>query len=339
MDAEEPLLLSQNFDSSSMNAKDAFRGWQQAVAPVFDVAPVDANGEFKAAYTTYHLGDILVGVGSFDATAFTRSLQKAASDGINHVLVQVYTTGGYTGTLDDRPITVRRGDLVTLDMARETRTISVASTNITVMIPRDVLKVREVPHGHMSQGPRGSVLGALMVDHLLALRERLPTMPRSVGAAVGNATLAMYHAALEPMDEMRDSAPLPFREAQFQRARRMIESRLGDSTLDAEALANALGLSRSTLYRLFEPYRGVASFMLDRRLAHVRKALCDPSDTRNIGVIAADYGFGDPSHFSRAFRRRFGMTPVQLRKYGSSAPSGADVSAGFDLRPWVKDLC
>ncbi|WP_210187368.1 hypothetical protein, partial [Pararhizobium antarcticum] len=154
---DKTLLLRQHFASSELSPQDAFAGWQQAVAPVFDVAPVDPHAQFAAAHDTYHLGDILVGGGSFDATAFTRSRQKALSDGIDHVMVQVYTVGGYTGMLDDRPITVRRGDLVTLDMARETRTISVASTNITVIIPRELLKVREVPHGHMSQGPRGSV--------------------------------------------------------------------------------------------------------------------------------------------------------------------------------------
>jgi AraC-like DNA-binding protein len=336
--ADPPLLLSQRFDSSGMNSRDAFRGWQQAVAPVFDVVPIDGHGQFAAAYDTYHLGDILVGIGTFDATAFTRSRQKALSDGIDHVMVQVYTLGGYTGTLDDRPITVRRGDLVSLDMARETRTASVASTNITVMIPRDLLNVREVPHGHMSQGPRGSVLGGLMVDFLLSLRERLPTMPRSVGAAAANATLALYHAAMEPMEEMGDAAPPPFRDAQFQRARRLIETRIGDSRLDAEMLATALGLSRSTLYRLFEPYRGVASFVLDRRLAHARRALCDPQDTRHIGVLAGDFGFVDPSHFSRAFRRRFGITPVEQRRQGRNAPANAEMGDGFDLRPWIKDL-
>lgn len=335
---EDALLLSQHFDSATMDPRDAFSGWQQALAPVFDVAPVDVDGAFAATYDTYHLGEILVGIGSFGPTMFARSRQKALSGGIDHVLVQVYMTGGYTGTLDGRPVTVRRGDLVTLDMARETMTTSVASTNITVMIPRDVLKVRDVPHGHMSQGPRGAVLGGLLVDHLLALKDRLPTMPRSVGAAAASATLALYHAALEPMEEMGDAAPEPVREAQFQRARRVIDTRLGDSNFDAEALAADLGLSRATLYRLFEPYRGVASFMLDRRLAHVRRALCDPGDARHIGVLAADFGFPDASHFSRTFRKRFGMTPAEMRRQGRNAPAGTDMHNGFDLRPWIKDL-
>ncbi|OJG00394.1 helix-turn-helix domain-containing protein [Pararhizobium antarcticum] len=163
-------------------------------------------------------------------------------------------------------------------------------------------------------------------------------MPRSVGAAAANATLALYHAALEPMEEMGETAPQPFRDAQFQRARRLIEIRLGDIRLDADTLAADLGLSRSTLYRLFEPYQGIASFVLDRRLAHAQKALCVPHDTRHIGIIAAEYGFSDPSHFSRAFRRRFGITPFEQRRQGRNAPASAGLGDGFDLRPWIKTL-
>lgn len=337
-ETDEQLLLRQHFDSSEVEPQAAFPGWQQVVAPVFDVAPVNATARFSAKYDTYHLGDILIGIGSFDATLFTRDRQKALSDGVDHALVQVYTAGGYTGLLDDRPITVRRGDLVTLDMARETRTASVASDNITVMIPRDLLKVRDIPHGHMSQGPRGAILGGLMVDHLVSLRDRLPLMHRSIGAAVANATLALYHAALEPMDEMGDLAPVPFKDAQFQRARRIIESRLGDYRLGAETLAFDMALSRASLYRLFEPYQGITSFILDRRLAYARKALADADDTRHIGIIASACGFVDPSHFSRVFRRRFGMTPVEFRKQGRTAPSSFDSGSSFDLRPWIRNL-
>ena len=337
-ETDAPLLLSQHFDSSEMDAQASFQGWQQVVAPVFDVSPANPAGRFSAKYDTYHLGDILIGIGSFDATNFLRDRQKALSDGIDHVMVQVYTAGGYTGMLDDRPITVRRGDLVTLDMARETRTTSVASVNITVMIPRDLLKVRDVPHGHMSQGPRGAILGGLMVDHLVSLRDRLPQMHRSIGAAVASATLALYHAALEPIEEMGDLSPVPFRDTQFQRARRIIERRLSDNALGAETLASEMGLSRASLYRLFEPYQGITNFILDRRLAFARKALGDHEDTRQIGIIASACGFSDPSHFSRVFRRRFGMTPAEFRKQGRTAPSNFDQGSTFDLRPWIRNL-
>jgi AraC-like DNA-binding protein len=38
--------------------------------------------------------------------------------------------------------------------------------------------------------------------------------------------------------------------------------------------------------------------------------------TRRIGEIAYDVGFGDLSYFNRAFRRRYGVTPSEVRDTG-----------------------
>jgi len=42
---------------------------------------------------------------------------------------------------------------------------------------------------------------------------------------------------------------------------------------------------------------------------------------RAIAVIAFTVGFSDLSHFNRAFRRRFGMTPSEARHAGRDAGS------------------
>jgi AraC-like DNA-binding protein len=42
--------------------------------------------------------------------------------------------------------------------------------------------------------------------------------------------------------------------------------------------------------------------------------LCEPQATpAAIATIAYDVGFGDLSYFNRCFRRRYGMTPREVR--------------------------
>ena len=54
--------------------------------------------------------------------------------------------------------------------------------------------------------------------------------------------------------------------------------------------------------------------MLAQRLARTQRMLIDPRLAgRAITAIAFDAGFGDLSHFNRTFRRRFGMTPSEVR--------------------------
>jgi len=41
---------------------------------------------------------------------------------------------------------------------------------------------------------------------------------------------------------------------------------------------------------------------------------------RHVSEIAFAWGFNDPAHFSRSFRKRFGTSPSKLRHSPRSAP-------------------
>jgi AraC-like DNA-binding protein len=54
-------------------------------------------------------------------------------------------------------------------------------------------------------------------------------------------------------------------------------------------------------------------FVLRLRLARAYRLLTDPRFPGPITTVAFDAGFGDVSYFNHRFRRRFGMTPSQVR--------------------------
>jgi AraC-like DNA-binding protein len=63
-------------------------------------------------------------------------------------------------------------------------------------------------------------------------------------------------------------------------------------------------------------------FVIERRLDVARSMLRSPRYTRwSIAGIAFEAGFRDLSHFNRRFRRRFGVTPSEFRRYGQEAAS------------------
>ena len=58
-----------------------------------------------------------------------------------------------------------------------------------------------------------------------------------------------------------------------------------------------------------------SQFVLARRLATAHALLADPSrDHFSITAIAYAAGFGDLSHFNHSFRRRYGVTPREVRR-------------------------
>jgi len=55
-------------------------------------------------------------------------------------------------------------------------------------------------------------------------------------------------------------------------------------------------------------------YVLAQRLVRAHRLLTDPLHANEkVSTIALDIGFGDLSYFNRAFRRRYGMTPSELR--------------------------
>jgi AraC-like DNA-binding protein len=63
-----------------------------------------------------------------------------------------------------------------------------------------------------------------------------------------------------------------------------------------------------------------SQFVLEHRLRRVNHVLQDRRfDDRTISSIAYAVGFGDLSYFNRAFRRRYGYSPSDVRSRLSSA--------------------
>ena len=94
-----------------------------------------------------------------------------------------------------------------------------------------------------------------------------------------------------------------------------IRRHLHDPDLDPNRIAAALSISRTRLYEVFAGTDGVAATILAARLAAAQRMLVLPGGA-TIGVVLLDCGFRDAPTFNRAFRRRFGMTPTELRAMG-----------------------
>jgi AraC-like DNA-binding protein len=99
------------------------------------------------------------------------------------------------------------------------------------------------------------------------------------------------------------------------RIERFIESHLSEPTLNPAEIASAAGVSVRHLHRLFlAKGRTVAESIRERRLERCRKDLSDPRfGEKNITEIAFYWGFSDSAHFSRCFKKEFGICPRVFR--------------------------
>ncbi len=159
-------------------------------------------------------------------------------------------------------------------------------------------------------------LALLLKDQLGALARHGPNMNAAETAAAMTLLSGLALTFLEGFNTAAEDEGKRIGEAHFASACRLIEAHRGDAGLTADSIAQAIGCSRASLYRLFEQ-RGlsVAEHIRTVRLNHGRALLRGPR--LGIGDIALRCGYDDLSAFGKAFRRRFGMSPRDWRMTAS----------------------
>ncbi len=92
-----------------------------------------------------------------------------------------------------------------------------------------------------------------------------------------------------------------------------VEQHLGEPELNAQRIADALGITPRYAQMLFARMHTTASqYILERRLLLVAERLRAEKASR-IGDLALEAGFSDLSHFCRRFRSRFGLSAREYR--------------------------
>lgn len=140
---------------------------------------------------------------------------------------------------------------------------------------------------------------SLPEDAREGLANSLLALVPNLAQADGEATVTDAPQALPPLAR-----------AQRQRVEAFIRENLADAALDVGTIARELGLSVRYVHKLFAGGPGVMQWVQEQRLQACRDELARRG-TRAVASIAYSWGFACPSHFSRAFRRRFGISPSQ----------------------------
>ena len=90
-----------------------------------------------------------------------------------------------------------------------------------------------------------------------------------------------------------------------------VEGGLSDEDFNVDALAEAVGVSRSVLYRRFEPLDETPhAFLRTARLARADRLLRERAG--GVSEVAYAVGFKSVAHFSRAFRELHGVPPSSV---------------------------
>jgi AraC-like DNA-binding protein len=292
--------------------------WRFGMSPLFatDARDPRARSSFAVEATSYQFADVAISLGSASAAMFKRTTQTIARSGLDNICLVVHLEGGCNLDAEGRSAEVHPGDIFILDLTRRCAIRAPDYKSLSIVLPRALLAplVPNLDSLHGLVVPRSNPLNTILVNHLQTLFAEVPALGlRDVRAAArGTASLiaALVGASANGHDATAQAASV----ASLQALRRVVEANLAHPDLGPEFLSRQLGMSRATLYRLFESLGGVRRYIQQRRLTRAYQTIADPAHAgERVGTIAARYGFSNDSVFSRAFREAYGMSPTDLR--------------------------
>ncbi len=247
--------------------------------------------------------------------------RRLVADGADDATVMICQSGAVRFRHNEHVGVLRRGDMAlfthnrTIDMAWDCANV------VTLQVPRPSLA------GLLAAGPDQESLAG-RISRRGAAPARLLAAYAGAAMNTGLTPLAERHLAELAADAliMANGPPTPTRLAARQAAR--LErlhialagmARAGDVT--ADNIGKILGVSGRTVQRdLAAAGTSLADAVLTVRLAQVADALGTTSVS--ITALAFQAGFNDLSHFNRAFRARYDMTPTDWR--ASNRRHGSD---------------
>ncbi|QBS44394.1 helix-turn-helix domain-containing protein [Nocardia sp. CS682] len=168
-----------------------------------------------------------------------------------------------------------------------------------------------------------NAVGQLTAGYLQRIAESTDLRSRAIADTLAQPTIDLVRAAL--FSSMAD--PRVGKESmQTTLELRLLEylrTHLGDHSLTAAKIAAAHHISVRHLYTVLGRAEiSLGEWLRTQRLEACRRELAHPNARhRTIASIAYQWGFADATHFSRAFRSAYGLTPSDWRKAKAKPPN------------------
>lgn len=297
----------------------AFEQWRERACGRcgLDVGP--SQGETVDCRLQVSLvGNIALAVSEGASARFSRT-REALADGCDDFMLIAAHAGRVRVEQDGRAIELAPSQMLLADMSVAGTVSHIGHDRFTgLRMPRRaLLDIHPRAESRLSQVlDDGALAEAITRYHALAANQG-PHLD-----AVGQRLTAQHMVDLVGLMLGTDAEHASLARGRGQAAIRLdlmradVMTNLSRNELSLSDIASRCGLSPRQAQRLFEQAGTTfTEFVLEQRLLLARKLLQDPrSQTRKISDIAHSAGFADLSYFNRAFRKRFGATPSDLRE-------------------------
>lgn len=323
---DAPPLIHRHFTVANEKVSLQAGAWTDYVSRILDtpMSRSQLREGFYGEIDTYVMPDLIYLDSRTDPLRQARTDARISRDSVRDFVFHVVIDGiidTTTGPASRKSLQFTPG-ILALDMGQPMRMLRpTAARVLAFFVPRAAVEaaITDAAAIHGQVVAYTTPLARLVRDHVTALCRDLPQLPPAPAANAIRTCAQLIVAAFSKQQRQRGSARGIVHAAVRAQVERHVQLNLYHRELTPEAIvatfADRYDISRPTLYRLFESEGGLAAYIRHCRL---REAADELASNARIAVIDVAYGlgFGSASDFTRAFRRSYGMAPMEFRQLG-----------------------
>ncbi|MFD9684757.1 helix-turn-helix domain-containing protein [Kitasatospora sp. NPDC059146] len=319
--------------TTSLSAADRAECWHEAVSRAFVPMAVNLLEEEPSPGTivSRQLGPVRISRVQAGPQVVSRGKHLIAKDDRRSLIVSLQERGSAIKEQDGREALIRPGEFSLTDSSHLFRKkLDGGFAFTSFQFPRADLDVPERDLRALTAtaftGSEG--IAALVATYLAQMAREAGGLEEAAGRRAAATALDLVAQLVDERLE-RARARTPRNAASLERVKAHIVRNLYDPDLSPAGIAAANFMSVRFLHKLFQPEGvTVGGWIRTQRLERCRRDLLRPmAGELGVAGVARRWGFANSSHFSRAFRAAYGMTPRDWQ-LGGGGPADQRPAAG-----------
>jgi len=327
------MLAADEINTSLFPPGKSFEAWKQHLAKHvrLDLAQTKTIGAgfFRAQRQLFKLGSLSIGRLTVTPHAFCQT-GSADSPVIpnNCFQVSVPLKGVAIESMEDHVVHHVPGNLYIIDYPQpRTMRFPRSFEAVNIYVPKEKFQdILPLDHRFKTiECSAGSATGAILADVIRSIQSQINSLQDDsmIAGKITDIFLDALAATLYSLPQFWDTQSSKLEVYHKNRIKNHVRENLRRN-LSIELVGEAVNLSPSYIHRLFSKERlPLMKWVMEERLDRCRQDLESKLLlNRSIKEIAYSWGFNDQTHFSHAFRSRFGVSPSDYREKHLMRDSG-----------------
>lgn len=286
--------------------------WLSACTTIFGVSPINKEDAAKNYRVAAWFVDPITIISSEYHDMVTNHSRWHVDEAGDQINVHRYPRGRASLETVGLPVECETGDITLLDFSRPFTSIHTSSACHSFFVPHTAINYRPSDQHHSPVYSETSPIGRLIGQEMDNILAQLENGASSVNSTDVRRFLGCVEVGMSQQGAS-DSARAQARNSLKLTIMKFIEGHLVSPDLSVTLILQNFGVSRASLYRMFDAEDGVRNYIRRRRLYRaVHNIAENPLQRGQIHAAVERWGFTSDTSFNRMVRSEFGVAPGSL---------------------------